>query len=431
MYKYVDYFDLYGRIMQFNKNKMEPIHRWYPFVEGYSKEFIQSIINEQNSEVDLCVEPFSGSGTTALELQNMGVKCISFEINPFMYLLAKVKLHSSYDITTAKKLFTTIKRRRSQYKNIALSQEFSTLYQGKGLSKWNYDIAVGISIEKLKKSIHKIDDKKYKDLFTIALASILLDISNLYRNGKCLSYKENWKTQNYTEKEVFQLFDDKFTNVFLEDIKNRCDATKVNNENTLYKCDSRIGIDQYLQDNSVDLVITSPPYLNSRDYTDTYMLELKTLGFTKSLDDISKLRQSTFRSHVQVKWNDQTNLNIASLQALLSKLSKASSTSEVWNTSIVDMVRLYFVDIFRIFSSLEKKLKKGGKIYFNVSNSAYFNILVDTIEITCDIAQSVGLSVIEIRKARMLNPSPQQKKSVGKLLEAVIVIEKGENNYGK
>ena len=32
--------------MQFNKNKLEPFHRWYPFVEGYSKEFIQSIILE-------------------------------------------------------------------------------------------------------------------------------------------------------------------------------------------------------------------------------------------------------------------------------------------------------------------------------------------------------------------------------------------------
>lgn len=429
MYKYVDYFDLYGRIMQFNKNKMEPIHRWYPFVEGYSKEFIQSIINEQNTKIDLCVEPFSGSGTTALELQNMGVKCISFEINPFMYLLAKVKLHTSYDIDIAKDFFTTIKRRRCQYKNIILSQEFSTLYQSESLSKWNYDDTVGISIEKLKKAIYKIDDEKYRDLFTIVLASILLDISNLYRNGKCLSYKENWQMKNYTEKEVFQLFDDKFTDVFLVDIENHCITTQVNNGNTLYNCDSRVGIEQYVQDNSVDIVITSPPYLNSRDYTDTYMLELKTLGFAKSLDDISRLRQSTFRSHVQVKWNDKTNLNITSLELLLSKLSDASTSNKVWNTSIVDMVRLYFVDIFRIFSSLEKKLKKGGKIYFNVSNSAYFNVLVDTIKITCDIAKSVGLNVIEIRKARLLNPSPQQKKSIGKLLEAVIVIEKGEKSY--
>lgn len=50
-YKYVDYFDSYGRIMQFNKNKKEPIHRWYPFVEGYSREFISSILDEVKKKI--------------------------------------------------------------------------------------------------------------------------------------------------------------------------------------------------------------------------------------------------------------------------------------------------------------------------------------------------------------------------------------------
>ena len=424
MYKYVDYFDLYGRIMQFNKNKSEPIHRWYPFVEGYSKEFIQSIINEQSIDIGVCVEPFSGSGTTALELQNMGIKCVSFEVNPFMYLLAKVKLQTSYDPTVAMQYFVLIKRRRCQYKNIILSDEFSTLYESDDISKWNYDSDVGIAIEKLKKAISKVDNSIYKDLFTVVLASILLDISNLYRNGKCLSYKDNWEKQKYSEKDVFDSFDKKFLDIFLADIKERECSAQVNNADFLYNCDSRVGIDGHVEDNSVDLVITSPPYLNSRDYTDTYMLELKTLGFTKTLADISLLRKSTLRSHVQVKWSDKTKLPIDRLNVLLEDLEKSALENDTWNTSILDMVRLYFVDIHTIFSTLYSKLKDGGRIYFNVSNSAYFNILVDTIEIVCDIAKLVGFDVIEIRKARWLNPSPQQKKSIGKLLEAVIVVEK-------
>lgn len=50
MYKHVDYYKTYGRIMQFNKNKKEPIHRWYPFVEGYSREFIESILKEMKKK---------------------------------------------------------------------------------------------------------------------------------------------------------------------------------------------------------------------------------------------------------------------------------------------------------------------------------------------------------------------------------------------
>ena len=44
--KIVDYSHEYGSIMQFGKNKSVYIHRWYPFVEGYSKEFISKIVDE-------------------------------------------------------------------------------------------------------------------------------------------------------------------------------------------------------------------------------------------------------------------------------------------------------------------------------------------------------------------------------------------------
>ena len=94
MYKHTDYFETYGRIMQFNKNKKEAIHRWYPFVEGYSREFIQSIISEMGTANLVCLEPFSGSGTTALELQNYSIPCFSFEVNPLMYLIARVKMEN-------------------------------------------------------------------------------------------------------------------------------------------------------------------------------------------------------------------------------------------------------------------------------------------------------------------------------------------------
>lgn len=424
MYQYKDYFELYDRIMQFNKNKMEPVHRWYPFVEGYSKEFIHSIVQEQNGTVECCLEPFSGSGTTAVELQKLGIKCISFEVNPFMYLLAKVKLESGYEEKELKRYFSQIKRSRCKFKNVELSKEFITLYENDKVKKWNYDLETGIAIEKLKMAIIHIDNEVYRDFFTIVLASILLEVSNLYRNGKCLSYKEGWEDQKKPEETVFSIFDTRFHDVFLADIISEKRENKVNNKKYLYNEDSRMGIKTRVADNSVSLVITSPPYLNSRDYTDTYMLELKTLGFAKTLDQISELRQSTIRSHVQIHWTDKTTLNIPRLNLLLQELKNAAKSNTAWNSSIIDMVRLYFVDINTILEQLYCKLKIGGMIYFNVSNSAYFNVLVDTIEIVCDIAENIGFTVKEIRKARLLNPSPQQKKAIDKLLEAVIVIQR-------
>lgn len=423
MYKHVDYFKTYGRIMQFNKNKKEAIHRWYPFVEGYSREFIQSIITEMGTTNLVCLEPFSGSGTTALELQNYGIPCFSFEVNPLMYLIAKVKMERTYELSKLDYWHSYIVRERKKAK-VNLTTTFKTLYQGEGKKKWNYNEIVAIAVEKLRCTIDTITEEIYKDLFRVALASILLDVSNLYRNGKCLSYKKDWETRQVTEEDVFTKFDDKITKELKVDITNMNCLASIENKNRLYNEDSRVGIERKIADNSIDLVITSPPYLNSRDYTDTYMLELKTLGFTKTHDDIKDLRSKTLRSHVQIKWKDKSCVNNQLLCATLKKLEDASQNTELWNESILDMIRLYFVDMQSIFQVLYKKMKEKGRIYFNVSNSAYFNILINTLEICASIAENEGFKVLEIRDARNLKTSPQQKEKVENLLEGVIVLER-------
>lgn len=429
-YVYTDYTKIYGRIMQFNKNKQEPIHRWYPFVEGYSKEFIQSIINENKNEgrtIECCLEPFSGSGTTALELQSLGIKCYSFEVNPLMYLIGKVKLETDYDYKSAQYWFSDITNTRSRLNDADLNSVFPTLYESEDRKKWNYDKPVGQAIKKLEIAIQTITEPIYKELFTIALASILLDVSNLYRNGKCLSYKKNWETIEISEADVFSKFDEKVTKELFVDIKNSAknrSAVSQKNKFLLFNADSRFAINEKVKNESVDLVITSPPYLNSRDYTDTYMLELKTLGFTKDNYQIKKLREHTFRSHVQIHWNDETMIENTLLEKTLKELNKAAVNFELWNNSIIDMVRLYFVDMEKIFEELYAKMKIGGKVYFNVSNSAYFNIEIKTLDICASIAEQVGFSVQEIRKARFLKTSPQQKEHVKNLLEGVIVLEK-------
>ena len=422
MFKYVDYYQEYGRIMQFNKNKKEPIHRWYPFVEGYSKEFIKSIIDEVNKKDLVCLEPFSGSGTTSLELQHNNIPCYSFEINPLMYIIAKVKLENDYDLNKVELWHDFVQTKRAVI-NADLKTVFSTLYEGNNKRKWNYDKIVGLAVQKLKMAIDLIKEEKYKNLFLVVLSSILLDVSNLYRNGKCLSYKKNWEEITLSEADVFKKFDDKINKEIKKDIQS-IKKTAQNNQNILFNEDSRVGIEKEVENNSIDLVITSPPYLNSRDYTDTYMLELKTLGLTNTYKEVRNLREKTLRSHVQIKWQDNESINNKTLESTLKLLKDYSGAQEIWNSSILDMVRLYFVDMKKIFHVLYKKVKLGGRIYFNVSNSAYFNVMINTLEICAEIAESEGFKVIEIRKARKLKPSPQQKEQIENLLEGVIVMEK-------
>lgn len=438
-YTIKDYTKEYGSIMQFNKNKDTYIHGWYPFVEGYSKDFIRSIINEYSKRFSRlpksCLEPFSGSGTTPLELQKLGIDCASFEISPFMYNLSLTKLDTKYTTKTFKKYYSEVVNSLENY-NIDIENFISppntrTIVERPGLDKWNFNYEIMKGILDIKYAINAIKSNRYKRLFKIALASILLDVSNVYRNGKCISYKKDWKsTVKYSRIDVHNIYLQKLEQVFLPDIFKLEQYKKTNGAlfSNYEKCtwgDVRKKLQVATEDEAIDLIITSPPYLNSRDYTDTYMIELKMLDYIKNYDELRKLRSNTLRSHVQVKWEDVNLLNIEPLRN--SVLEIAEYKDKFWNNSLLNMIKGYFEDFDILFQNLNKKMNKNGIIYFNVANSAYYGVEIKTDEIVAEIAENNGFIVEEIREARKIKPSSQQKYAVNSLRESVIVMTKKVN----
>lgn len=413
--------------MVFGKNKNVLVHRWYPFVEGYSKEFIEDILEELPFTPQCAMEPFCGSGTTPVELQNHNIKCYSFEVSPFMHLLAKVKLERTYDETMLtyyrNKVADSLKKPLSNIRTLESVPFGDTVVRKDGMKKWNFHDTALDGVLDIRHAIRTVvDDNRYKNLFTIALSSIILQASNLLRNGKCLSYKKDWKTKILSRDEIHGLFMERLDTVIAEDV--RILSSKQNsifNSDICYFGDVRKSID-IIPDGILDLIITSPPYLNSRDYTDIYMLELKVLQLVNSYEDLQRLRKSTLRSHVQVKYSNTEPIDNSRLIKCLSDMKNSKAKS--WNTEIPNMICGYFEDMLQLFSAFSRKMHQGGVIYFNVANSAYFGVEVPVDYIICDIAEDCGFKVREIRKARDIKTSPQQSGLIGKLRESVIVIDK-------
>ena len=414
--------------MVFGKNKDALVHRWYPFVEGYSKEFIEDILQELTFTPQCAMEPFCGSGTTPIELQNHNIRCYSFEVSPFMHLLAKVKLERSYDEATLVKYRNKVADLLANPLPDIRKKETipfgDTVIHKDGVKKWNFHGNSLDGILDIRYAIKTVvDDNRYKNLLTIALASIIMQASNMFRNGKCLSYKKGWENRIISRSEIHKLFLNQLDTVISEDIKilSSQNAT-VCNADICYFGDVRKSIEN-VDDNTLDLIITSPPYLNSRDYTDIYMLELKVLQLVNSHEDLQKLRKSTLRSHVQVKYAEVKPIDNCRLRKCLSDMRRSDTKS--WNSNILNMICGYFEDMQQLFSAFSRKMRKGGVIYFNVANSAYFGVEVPVDMVISDIAEDCGLKVREIRKARDIKTSPQQSKVLGKKLhESVIVIDK-------
>ena len=91
-----DYTRDYKNIVNFKKNLKYPIFRWYPFKEGFSKDLVELLILDLSATPERCLDPFGGSGTTALTCQTLAIPCESIEINPFLHFLSKTKLRTNY-----------------------------------------------------------------------------------------------------------------------------------------------------------------------------------------------------------------------------------------------------------------------------------------------------------------------------------------------
>lgn len=425
-YPIIDCTEKYHSIMVFDKNKNVPVHRWYPFVEGYSKEFIDDILSELTYSPKCVLEPFCGSGTTPVELQLRGIKCYSFEVSPFMYLLATTKMCADYKSTELQDVIECLKNALKKvpehirdYEKIPFGP---TVVNTGNLKKYNFHDSAIDGLLDIRYAIkNAISNDNYRNLCLIAMASIIMETSNMFRNGKCLSYRKGWQEKVLSRQDIHERFIKKLSKDILEDVRSASlRSNKMDNSRYCIYGDVRANIDRVPAD-TVDLIITSPPYLNSRDYTDIYMLELKVLELIRSYEELRKLRGSTVRSHVQVRYETLRPINNERLIDCI-KAMKEQKDILLWNADIINMICGYFEDMQVLFKSFRRVMRKGGKIYFNVANSAYFGVEVPVDLIVSDIAESQGFVIQEIRKARDLLTSPQQKGKVGKLRESVIVI---------
>ena len=420
----IDYNGDFGELVLFSSNKYQPVHRWYQLVEGFSSELVRRIIGEQESLPEVCIDPFGGVGTTALTCQEIGVKCISFENNPFLYSVAKTKLRTDYD----PKEFQRLIGKFEDYLKSVISKpklpelESTTFFETRDKERWIFNIPVAYGIMDILTTLKELEGSEagYKGLFQTALAAILVAVSNVFRNGKCMSYKSNWKERRISRREVHERFINLCKKIFLVDIRTQQNTKPlVHNYAHCLPGDARSLVND-LKDNSIDLVITSPPYLNSRDYADIYRLELWMLGHIRTFDEERGIRKSAIRSHVQTVWDDCDYPHVKELERFINYLNNLNG--KLWNRNIPKMIKGYFSDIHNILSILRNKVRPRGSLYINIANSAYGGEVCQVDIIISEIAAALGYHVVEIREVRHVKPSRQQKH-IEKLRESIIFLK--------
>lgn len=307
--KLTDYF----HIIQKNRTRSvnQYLTHWiYPYKGKFHPQMIRALLNIIGlKEGDSVFEPFSGSGTTALEAQLLGINFIGIDISPLCVLQGNVKTKSIYVIDEIIKLKDTL---ISKIKPSLFNQE-----------------------QNFYKVLEDIENKNVRDFFALAR---LLAVSDESRRGRAFE-------QSFI----------KNLNLMIDSVKDYKEiVNKLNLK--LGNIDIKIGDSRNveLSDNSVDGIITSPPYSIALDYVENDAHSLEDMGFK-----LNEIREDFIGVRGKGK----------------------------------ERVDLYNNDIQKSYDEMYRILKPNKYAVIVIGNATYQEQEVKTVEFTVDYMTEIGFKL--------------------------------------
>ena len=398
-----------------------PRHRWYVIKEGFSPKVFESAAKSVKlSNRDVVLDPFCGSGTVPVSASLLGHTAYGIEVNPFLAFVSRTKLIQCRPATLRRHLPAVMDGVTRGAKSSLRS--YSTFSETKDSAKWLFNRSVlrafeggwGASLQ---------CPQPTTELLKLSLLGAAMDNCNATADGKCLRYRKDWKSRKFDKASFAKAFVSRVNNM-VADLE-VCDVAKVNSN--IFGGDARKVM--VSEGQRFKLCVTSPPYLNSFDYSDVYRPELFLGRFVGSNSDLARIRKSTIRSHVQANWEPPER---ASFGQLFTKvIGDVRSRSEIlWDHRIPAMIQAYFEDMERILLRLRRLAEPGAAVWIVVATSAYAGVEVPVDFIIAEIAERSGWFLSDVGVIRHLRSSGQHANKLGEevsralhLRESIVILK--------
>ena len=307
-----------------------PRHRWYVIKEGFSPKLFKSAAESVTvSKLDTVLDPFCGSGTVPLTASLQGYTAFGIEVNPFLAFVSQTKLAQCRPATVRKHLPAVMEGARRGAKSSL--ESYSTFSETQDSVKWLFNRPVLRSFEGGWVASGEVAPPA-SDLLKLCMLGAAMDNCNAVADGKCLRYRKDWKTTNFGKSSFAEAFERRVDNVCadlkLSDVPNA--------DSNIFGGDARKVM--VSDGKRFKLCVTSPPYLNSFDYSDVYRPELFLGKFVHSNAELTTIRKSTIRSHVQASWELPERASFG--QLFTNVIAEVRSCSEnLWDRRIPTMIQ--------------------------------------------------------------------------------------------
>ena len=412
------------------KTEDKAFHEWYRFVLSYPPHLVRDYLCDFGlDEGTTVLDPFCGTGTTIVEAKLNQIPSIGVEANPFPYFASTVKtnwriqpdrlLDVACEIADA--TYTVLAKQGIDDKS--LTHDADAPLRTLSPEATRAIIKNSISPLPLHKTLVLLDElKRYQesDVYKyggLALGNALVaHIGNL-RFGPEVGVgkiKPDIPVVSAWMHEIHKMVDD------LALVQGESYPEAI-----VHLADAR-DIGHVLAPESIDAVITSPPYPNEKDYTRTTRLESVILGFFTDMLQLrthkKRLLRSNTRGVYKVDDDDRwiaDNQNIQQLaeaiEARRIELGKTSGFEKMY----ARVTRLYFGGMARHLAELASVLKTGARLAYVVGDQAsYLRVMIRTGQLLAEIAEQIGYEVDRIDLFRTRFATATQSE----LREEVVIL---------
>ena len=364
-------------------------HSYHRYPAKFIPQLVSRLINELTSYGDLIVDPFMGSGTTLVEAKLLGRPSVGVDINPVAHLISKAKV-TPIEPSSLEKMWKML-----QLKIESGRPDTNLLFLPEGAS-----ISPSIPDHDRIDYWFKPETKKTLGIIYAAIREIenediktffLCGFSHILKNCSIWLMKSNKPTRDFGKVipdpyEVFRRHigfmikkNGDFWNLLQRNGTITCPAIP-------YQCDAR---KIPVEDSTVTLVVTSPPYVTSYEYADLHQLTTIWFGHTS---DLSKFRKSFIGSAHNDKKRIVINSEIGERAIEELKKNKTGKDEEV---------AVYFSEMRESFLEMSRYLKKGGKACIVIGDTSFKKVPVPNAEVFVEQLLNIGFKIYKLIKRKI------------------------------
>lgn len=424
----------------FKDSLRAPVHRWFTYPAGFSFKAVEAAFREYAITPGMTVyDPFGGTATTNIVASQNGIRSFGVEAHPFVHFVGHTKLFwdflSSDLLRQIDALLNTIKSTLKKKDITAISVEsiFPEL-----VCKC-YDPEKLAYLYVCREAINSLPLSPFRNFAKLGLTNLLRTVADVHTGWPYIAPKKERKFRG--EKDCANIVDklrDQLYQMY-GDIQAIRHTGKAIGQAAFILGDSR-QYQEAIEDKAIDLVFTSPPYLNNYDYSDRTRLEMYFWGEAHSWGDITrKVRtQLIMSATTQVLRSDYTEGNLLSNDflhivpevaiELKPKVNELTGLrlQKGGKKSYDVMVAGYFNDMLKVFQETFRVLKPGGSFLLILGDSAPYGIHIPTEIYLGEVGKAVGFTRYKIEDLRTRGEkwkdNPQRHKVA--LKESILTLEK-------